>query len=125
VSADQAQSHGLLDLLDTGVVRLDGSGRILLMNSAAEHCLLVSRDRACGRYIGEVADIPGELRDAISHLPEGSQGVRLHELRTAPMTAPFNGPKAMTCCWNCTISSGSGYACGCSSGSCRRECWSC
>jgi len=81
VSADQAQSHGLLDLLDTGVVRLDGSGRILLMNSAAEHCLLVSRDRACGRYIGEVADIPGELRDAISHLPEGSQGVRLHELR--------------------------------------------
>jgi len=81
VSADQAQSHGLLDLLDTGVVRLDASGRILLMNSAAEHCLLVSRDRACGRYVGEVADIPRELRDAISHLPEGSQSVRLHDLR--------------------------------------------
>ena len=71
MSADRTQSHGLLDLLDTGIVRLDGSSRILLMNSAAEHCLLVSRDRACGRYIGEVADIPGELRDAISHLPEG------------------------------------------------------
>jgi two-component system nitrogen regulation sensor histidine kinase GlnL len=80
VSADQAQSHGLLDQLDTGVVRLDASGRILLMNSAAEHCLLVSRDRACGRYIGEVADIPRELREAISRLPEGSQGVLLHEL---------------------------------------------
>jgi two-component system nitrogen regulation sensor histidine kinase GlnL len=81
VSADPAQSHGLLDLLDTGVVRLDDAGRILLMNSAAEHCLLVSRDRACGRYVGEVADIPRELRDAISQMPEGSQSVRLHELR--------------------------------------------
>lgn len=80
MSADQAQSHGLLDRLDTGVVRLDESGRIRLMNSAAEHCLLVSRDRACGRYIGEVADIPRELREAISLLPTGSQGVRLHEL---------------------------------------------
>jgi two-component system nitrogen regulation sensor histidine kinase GlnL len=86
VSADRAQSHGLLDLLDTGVVRLDGSGRILLMNSAAEHCLLVSRDRACGRYVGEIADIPGELRDAISQLPGGSQGVRLHELRIGNST---------------------------------------
>lgn len=81
MSADQAQSHGLLDLLDTGVVRLDDAGRILLMNSAAEHCLLVSRDRACGRYVGEVADIPRELRDAISQMPEGSQSVRLHEVR--------------------------------------------
>jgi len=80
VSVDRAQSHGLLDELDTGVVRLDASGRILLMNSAAEHCLLVSRDRACGRYIGEVADIPRELREAISQLPGGSQGALLHEL---------------------------------------------
>jgi two-component system nitrogen regulation sensor histidine kinase GlnL len=81
VSADPAQSHGLLDLLDTGVVRLDDSGRILLMNSAAEHCLLVSRDRASGRHIGEAADIPPELRDAIAFLPPDSHGVRLHELR--------------------------------------------
>jgi two-component system nitrogen regulation sensor histidine kinase GlnL len=81
VSADPAQSHGLLDLLDTGVVRLDDSSRIELMNSAAEHCLLVSRDRACGRPIGEAADIPPELRDAIALLPPDSHGVRLHELR--------------------------------------------
>jgi two-component system nitrogen regulation sensor histidine kinase GlnL len=50
------------------------------MNNAAEHCLLVSRDRACGRYLGEVADIPRELRDALSDLPEGDQSLRLHEL---------------------------------------------
>ncbi|NCF61289.1 MAG: hypothetical protein GWP58_00435 [Gammaproteobacteria bacterium] len=51
------------------------------MNSAAENCLLVSRDRARGRYIGEVASIPGDLRDAILHMPEGSQCLRLHELK--------------------------------------------
>lgn len=77
---ERPHSHGLLDQLDTGVVRLDPSGRILLMNTAAEHCLLVSRDRACGRYIGEVAEIPRELREAISHLPDDSPGARLHEL---------------------------------------------
>jgi two-component system nitrogen regulation sensor histidine kinase GlnL len=81
-----AQAHGLLDSLDTGVVRLDSSGRILLMNNAAEHCLLVSRDRAKGRYIGEVAEIPRELRDAILQLPEGTQGLRLHELRMGEST---------------------------------------
>jgi two-component system nitrogen regulation sensor histidine kinase GlnL len=81
VTVDPASSHGLLDLLDTGVVRLDAAGRILLMNNAAEHCLLVSRDRARGRPIGEVADIPTELREAILQLPEGTQGLRLHELK--------------------------------------------
>lgn len=81
MTVDPAQAHGLLDLLDTGVVRLDDAGRILLMNSAAEQCLLVSRDRARGRYVGEVADIPRELRDAIRQLPRGAQGLRLHELR--------------------------------------------
>ncbi len=79
--ADPAQALRLLDLLDTGVIGLDGTGRIQFMNSAAEHCLLVSRDRADGRYIGEVADIPRELRDAILQMPDDSQGIRLHELR--------------------------------------------
>jgi two-component system, NtrC family, nitrogen regulation sensor histidine kinase GlnL len=83
VVADPAQAHGLLDLLDTGVVRLDGTGRIVLMNNAAEQCLLVSRDRARGRYIGEVADIPQELRAAVHQLPEGDHSVRLHELNIA------------------------------------------
>jgi len=71
----------VLDLLDTGVVRLDPTGRILLMNTAAEHLLLVSRDRAGGLHIGQVADIPPELREAILQFPEDSQGIRLHELK--------------------------------------------
>jgi two-component system nitrogen regulation sensor histidine kinase GlnL len=81
VAVDPAQAHGLLDLLDTGVVRLDESGRVLLMNNAAEHCLMISRDRARGRSLHEVADIPPELQEAVQHLSEDSQGLRLHELR--------------------------------------------
>ena len=76
-----ARAHGLLDQLDTAVVRMDGSGRILQMNSSAEHCLLVSRDRARGHRLEEVAAIPPELRDVISQLPAESHGVRLHELK--------------------------------------------
>ena len=81
MTADPASTHGLLDLLDTAVVRLDGEGRILLMNSAAENCLLVSRDRARGRHLGEVAGIPKDLRSAMLQLPADSQGVRLHEIQ--------------------------------------------
>jgi len=86
VAVDPASSHGLLDLLDTGVVRLDATGSILLMNNAAEHCLMVSRDRARGRPIDEVADIPAELREAILQLPADSQGLRLHEMRMGEST---------------------------------------
>lgn len=71
----------MLDQIQTGIVQLNEAGLILLMNSAAEDYLLVSRDRARGRYLGEVADIPGELRDAIAQLPEGSPGIRLHDLK--------------------------------------------
>lgn len=64
-----------------GIVRLDRTGRVLLMNSAAENCLVVSRDRACGRLISDVADLPDELRDALSHPAGLNQSIRLHELR--------------------------------------------
>ena len=51
------------------------------MNTAAEHCLLVSRDRAGGRLLAEVAHIPGELESAIAQLFDNGQSVRLHELK--------------------------------------------
>lgn len=73
-------------MLDTAVVRLDAAGRILLMNSAAEHCLLVSRDRARGRHIEEVAVIPPELKSVIRQLPAARQGVRLHEIKMGGST---------------------------------------
>lgn len=51
------------------------------MNSSAEHCLLISRDRACGHQLFEVAEIPRELRETLVSLPENRQSVRLHELK--------------------------------------------
>jgi two-component system nitrogen regulation sensor histidine kinase GlnL len=78
---EQVPDLGTLDLLDSGVIRLDGMGRIIQMNSAAEHCLLVSRDRATGRAIWEAAEVPQELRDAISEPPGTGQGLHLHELK--------------------------------------------
>jgi two-component system nitrogen regulation sensor histidine kinase GlnL len=81
VDVDVAQAHRVLDLLDTGVVGIDSSGRILFMNSAAENCLLVSRDRAQGRLIGEVTEVPAELQKVIQAATTSRQGIRLHELR--------------------------------------------
>jgi two-component system nitrogen regulation sensor histidine kinase GlnL len=81
VETEQKPSSGTLDLLDTGVIRLDRSGRILQMNTGAEHCLLTSRDRASGCVIGQQVEIPDGLREAISKPPARAQVVRLHELK--------------------------------------------
>ena len=81
VIADPEQAWSVLDRLDTAVVRIRRSGRILFMNSAAEHCLLISRDRAYGRPIFDLAEIPWELSSAVRRLPQGRQSVRLHELK--------------------------------------------
>ncbi len=83
MTADPVQADELLDLLDTAVLRLDPYGRILFMNSAAQSCLLVSKDRACGQFIGAVSDIPRELRDAITQVPDERHSFRLHELKMA------------------------------------------
>ena len=78
---EQVPSNGILELLDTGVIRLDSSGRILSLNTAAEHCLVASRDRVIGGGISQLADIPSALRDAINEPPRKNQVLRLHELK--------------------------------------------
>ncbi|MBT8052878.1 MAG: hypothetical protein HKO99_00080 [Xanthomonadales bacterium] len=83
MNTESQASSRLLDRLDTGVVSIERSGRIGLMNSAAENCMLISRDRACGRSIFDVPEMPLELQEALRALPEGRHGVRLHELRLA------------------------------------------
>lgn len=77
---DPAQVITVLDRLDTGIVTVERSGRVGLMNSAAEHCLLVSRDRAHGRPLADLVDLPGELLDAIRQWPDAGQKICLHEL---------------------------------------------
>lgn len=80
---DPPETDNLLDRLDTGVVSMERSGRIGFMNSAAEHCMLISRDRAYGRLISDIAQMPPELLDTVRTLPEGRQNIRLHELKLA------------------------------------------
>ncbi len=68
-------------MLDTGVVRLDRSGSIQVINSAAEHCLMVSRKRAVGRNVRELPELPAEIANAVATPPDSGYSLRLHELR--------------------------------------------
>lgn len=81
MEAGPEQVQRVLDLLDTGIVRMDEAGRILFMNSAAEHFLMVSRDRAIGHGLFEVTAIPEPLRGALRQVPDTGNSVRLHEQR--------------------------------------------
>lgn len=60
---------------------MDNSGRILYMNSAAEHCVLASRDRAVGHRLFDFADVPQALKDTLSQESGNDQVRRLHELK--------------------------------------------
>ena len=81
MNTDPAQAQRVLDMLDTGVVRIDTAGYIDVMNSAAEHCLMVSRDRAVGRNVRELAEVPPEICNVVAQPPENGYSLRLHELR--------------------------------------------
>lgn len=69
--------------MGTAVISLDGSGRIRLMNSAAEHCLCVGRERALARPLADVAFIPQEMLAAVRQCRAEGSGMRLHELELA------------------------------------------
>jgi len=73
--------NSLLDRLDTGLIHLDCAGRIKFMNSAAEHCLLVSRDRAFNRPLADLGVLPDELLAAVAAKQPDNQSIRLHELK--------------------------------------------
>jgi two-component system nitrogen regulation sensor histidine kinase GlnL len=83
VVTDPEHLSGVLDWLDTGVVRTERNGRIGFINSAAETYLLISKDRAHGKPLFDVTEIPRELQEAVGSLPEGRQRIRLHELKLA------------------------------------------
>lgn len=68
-------------MLDTGVVRIDSAGCIDVMNSAAEHCLMVSRERALGSNVQDLVEVPQEVCDAVAQPPDSGYSLRLHELK--------------------------------------------
>jgi len=69
-----------LDMLDTAVLRLDNQGRISMMNSAAEQCLQVGRERLMGQPLSRLSLTPEPLRQALAMLPEDGSPLRLHEI---------------------------------------------
>jgi len=81
MSIEQDHAWATLDLLDTAVIRLDSSVRIAHMNTAAEHCLRVSRDRAVGLPIGALMEIPPQMHELISQAGESNQVRHYHELK--------------------------------------------
>jgi two-component system nitrogen regulation sensor histidine kinase GlnL len=78
---ETTQAQRVLDTLDTGVVRLDADGCIQVLNSAAEQCLMVSRDRVLGRNMHDLAGLPTALLEAIDAPHDSGYSLRLHELR--------------------------------------------
>jgi two-component system nitrogen regulation sensor histidine kinase GlnL len=73
----------ILDLMDTAVVQLDELRQVITMNTAAEHCLLVGRDRALGQPIIEVTFVPPELRTALAQRQSDDSPLRLHDVKFA------------------------------------------
>ena len=68
--------------MDTGIIRLDTQGRVLMMNAAAEHCLCLGRERALGRSLTEIALIPPEMWEALQHPGKDLSGLRLHRTQS-------------------------------------------
>jgi two-component system nitrogen regulation sensor histidine kinase GlnL len=73
----------ILDQMDTAIVGLDERHRVHLMNTAAEHCLGLGRERLMGRLLAEAATLPPELQDALLQPGHDGSGLRLHELKLA------------------------------------------
>jgi two-component system nitrogen regulation sensor histidine kinase GlnL len=69
--------------MDTAIISLDACGRVQMMNSAAEHCLCLGRERALSRSLADVALIPQEMLEAVRQSRANGVGVRLHELELA------------------------------------------
>ena len=73
----------MLDSLSTGIIELDDAGCIQSMNSAAEHCLAIARQRARGIAFANLERIPGTLTEAIAVSVTESRGRHVRECEMA------------------------------------------
>lgn len=81
MNAELPQGGNALELLDTAVIRLDHSGRVIDLNAAATKCLGVGKDRARGQVLAMASKLPAELRLAIEHIPDQARSRHLQELQ--------------------------------------------
>ncbi len=73
----------MLDALSTAVVELDELGRIRVMNTAAEHCLAIGRERGYGNRFSDIDCIPETLIQAISTSSNDQRGRHIRECELA------------------------------------------
>jgi two-component system nitrogen regulation sensor histidine kinase GlnL len=73
----------MLDSLSTAVVKLDGQGCVEGMNTAAEHCLAIGRERAHGNRFLDIDGIPETLSKAIAAATSEQRGRHIHECELA------------------------------------------
>lgn len=73
----------MLELLDTAVVQLDGSGRIEHMNGAAELCLGTGRDRVRGLQFNDLGGVDEEIKGAVQASLDDQRRRHLRECRMA------------------------------------------
>lgn len=78
---DESQGISALELLDTAVIRLDASGKLLDLNAAAEQCIGVGKERARGNELAALVDLPLELMRALESAPDSERGLHLQELQ--------------------------------------------
>ncbi len=73
----------MFDSLSTAVIELDDQGRVVNMNTAAEHCLGIGRERAHAQPLQEIEGIPEALVLAISATANEQRARHLSECRLA------------------------------------------
>ncbi|HKJ17872.1 MAG TPA: ATP-binding protein [Xanthomonadales bacterium] len=81
MKSEAVQEEGILDFLDSAVIRLDASGHIVELNTAATQCIGVGKARAHGRSLTELADFPTELQEALRSLSIQERGLHFQELQ--------------------------------------------
>jgi two-component system nitrogen regulation sensor histidine kinase GlnL len=73
----------MLERLVTAVIELDQNGRACLMNSSAEQCLGVSRERFIGKRLDEVLMLPDAMLDSVDAVRADGKARYLRECRLA------------------------------------------
>ncbi len=73
----------MLDSLSTAVVELDEQGCVRDMNTAAEHCLAIGRERARGGLFAGFDRIPEILTEAIAATASEQRGRHVRECELA------------------------------------------
>lgn len=78
---DASPGSAALELLDTAIIRLDAAGRVVDLNPAAEQCIGAGRERARGRSLASLTELPPELESVLTTMDGPGRDRHLQELQ--------------------------------------------